>query len=175
MKKIFILSQNAYPTSETAVKDILVKYFQIENAQIERGDHGKPFLVGGKDIPLFFSIAHTDNKLFIAVSNENVGIDAEYIDRKVDYSFIVKRFSPNERMEIVDTQTFLRHWTAKESAVKWLGGSLAHDLHKLRFEKDILYYGEIEIPTKLWFQLIENCIVCVCSEQDFADCEIVDE
>ncbi|MFQ9738168.1 MAG: 4'-phosphopantetheinyl transferase superfamily protein [Christensenellaceae bacterium] len=25
---------------------------------------------------------------------------------------------------------FLRHWTAKESVVKWLGGSLASDLKK---------------------------------------------
>ncbi len=126
MEKIFIVSQNAYPTSEIAVKDVLSKYFQMENAQIERGDHGKPFLVGGQALPLFFSIAHTDNKLFIAVSNENVGIDAERIDRTVDYTPIVKRFSTNERKEITDTQTFLRHWTAKESAVKWLGGSLAH-------------------------------------------------
>ncbi len=173
MKKIFILSQNAYPNSETAVKKVLSDYFQIGNAQIMRGDHGKPFLVGGKDLPLFFSVAHTDNKLFIAVSDENVGIDAENISRKVDYAPIVKRFSQKERTEIVDSPAFLRHWTAKESAVKWLGGSLAHDLHKLRFENDTLYYGEIEIPAKLRFHSIENCIVCVCSERDFADPELI--
>ena len=173
MKKIFIGNQNAYATSEQAVKHVLSQYFQLSNVQIERGDHGKPFLVGGKDVPLFFSVSHTNGLLFIAVSDENVGIDAEYTARQTNFAGIVKRFSQTERAEISTTQDFLRHWVAKESTVKWLGGSLAHDLHKLRYEKGVLWYGEIELPAKLTFLTLNDCFIAVCSERDFTSAEII--
>ena len=172
MKKIFIGNQNAYTTSEQAVQYVLSQYFHLPNAQIERGDHGKPFLVGGKEIPLFFSVSHTNGLLFITFSDENVGIDAEHTARQANFASIVKRFSQIERAEIATTQDFLRHWIVKESAVKWLGGSLASDLHKLRYEKGVLWYGEIELPAKLTLLTLNDCFIAVCSERDFTNAEI---
>ena len=171
MEKIFYTDKSAYPDSQTAVKHVLSERFNLKSAAIERNEHGKPFLVNGKELSLFFSVSHTKNRLFIALSDENVGIDAEDCNRQIDYLPIIKRFSPEERKEILSPADFLRHWVAKESAIKWLGGSIAHDLQKLRFVENRLYYGEIEIPVNLVFHSFENYILAICSERDFSSAE----
>lgn len=173
MKKIFYTDKTAYPDSQTAIKHVLSEYFNLKAVKIVKNEHGKPYLENGRDIPLFFSVSHTENRLFIAVSDENVGIDAENPARQVDYLSVIKRFSPEERREILSSADFLRHWIAKESAIKWLGGSLAHDLHKLRFCDARLYYGEIEIPAHLVFRSFEGYILAICSERDFDNAEFI--
>ena len=170
MEKIYYADKSAYPTSEVAVLEILKKDFGLENAKIFRGDNGKPFLI---HTPLFFSISHTQVKLFIAFSNENVGIDAENADRNPEYRSIIKRFTAAERKNIFSAADFLKVWTAKESAVKWLGGTLAHDLFKLEFIGDRMKYGEIELPTKFTLLQIDGCLVTVCSELNFSQAEII--
>ena len=171
MEKIFYTDKSAYPDSQTALKHVLSEYFNLKSVTMERNEHGKPFLVNGKELSLFFSVSHTGNRLFIALSDENVGMDAENLSRQVDYLPIIKRFSPEERKEILSPADFLRHWVAKESAIKWLGGSLAHDLHKLRFIENRLFYGEIEVPACLVFHSFENYILAICSERDFSSAE----
>ncbi len=171
MEKIFYTDKSAYPDSRTAVQHVLSKYFNLKSAAIERNEHGKPFLVNGNELPLFFSVSHTGNRLFIAFSDENVGIDAENLSRQPDYLPILKRFPPEERKEILSPAHFLRHWIIKESAIKWLGGSIAHDLYKLRFVENRLFYGEIEIPVRLTFHSFESYILAICSERDFSSAE----
>lgn len=171
MEKIFHTDKSAYPDSQTAVKHVLSEYFNLKSVEIERNEHGKPFLANGCEPSLFFSVSHTKNRLFIAFSDENVGIDAENLSRQIDCFSIMKRFSHDERKEILSPADFLRHWVAKESAIKWLGGSIAHDLHKLRFVENRLFYGEIEIPARLVFHSFENYVLAVCSERDFTNAE----
>ena len=171
MEKIFYTDKSAYPDSESAIKQVLSEYFNLKSVTIARNEHGKPYLENGREIPLFFSVSHTENRLFIAFSDENVGIDVENLSRQTDYLPIIKRFSPEERKEILSPTDFLRHWVAKESAIKWLGGSLAHDLHKLRFFENRLFYGEIEIPAYLTFHTFENYVLAICSERNFTNAE----
>ena len=171
MEKIFYTDKSAYPDSQTAVKCVLSEYFNLKTVTFTRNEHGKPYLTNGREIPLFFSVSHTENRLFIAFSDENVGIDAENLARQTDYLPIIKRFPPEERKEILSSRDFLRHWVAKESAIKWLGGSLAHDLHKLRFVENCLFYGEIQIPASLAFHSFEDYILAICSERDFTNAE----
>lgn len=171
MEKIFYTDKSAYPDSQTAIRCVLSEYFNLKNVEILRNERGKPFLVNGNELSLFFSVSHTENRLFIAFSDENVGIDAENLTREIDYLPIMKRFSIEERKEILSPADFLRHWVAKESAIKWLGGSIARDLHKLRFVENRLFYGEIEIPAHLIFHSFENYILAICSERDFKSAE----
>ena len=171
MEKIFYTDKSAYPDSESAIKQVLSEYFNLKNVVITKNEHGKPYLENGREISLFFSVSHTQNRLFIAFSDENVGIDVENLSRKTDYLPIIKRFSSEERKEILSSADFLRHWVAKESAIKWLGGSLAHDLQKLRFVENRLFYGEIEIPAHLTFHSFENYVLAICSERDFTNAE----
>ncbi|MBQ8684685.1 MAG: 4'-phosphopantetheinyl transferase superfamily protein, partial [Clostridia bacterium] len=159
--------------SENAVQKILAEYFDVENAAILRTENGKPYLEKGKDIPLFFSVSHTKDALFIAFCDENVGIDAERLDKQVDYLPIIKRFSDTEREEINSKQAFLRNFTAKESAVKWLGGSLARDFRKLQFVDGKIVYGEIRLPVYTAFPAFDGFVVAVTSERDFSRAETI--
>ncbi len=171
MEKIFYTSRSKYPTTDEALKHVLSDFFGMKNPVIVRNENGKKYLSGCEN-RLFFSVSHTESLLFIAFSDENVGLDAERTDRSVVYEPIVKRFPPDEQKEILSTQDFLRHWTAKEAAVKWLGGALAHDLYKLSFIDGILRYGEAALP-KISFMEVEEHLLAVCGERDFFQAEIV--
>lgn len=172
MEKLFYAHKTTFPSSEDALRHVLSHYLGCPSAKIVKNEHGKPFVENVKD-KLFVSVSHTENLLFIAVSSENVGLDAEPIDRQTDYAPIVKRFPLEERAEIKTTADFLRHWTAKEATVKWLGGTLAHDLKKLSFINGVLQYDGIDIPIFVTEKIIENHFVTVCSERNFENAEIV--
>lgn len=169
MEKIFYANVCDYENSEAAIKRIFLTHFGISKPQIDRTENGKPFIKNAER--LFFSVSHTQNRLFVAVCDENVGIDAEYATRKTHYSSIIRKFSEAERKEIDCDEAFLRHWTAKESAVKWLGGTLSHDLYKLVYTGGKLRYGEIELPVHLSHLRFEEYILSVCSEKDFSQAE----
>ena len=147
--------------TDTAIQCVLRKYFDIPNAKIFRTENGKPYIDGNQ---IFFSVSHTKNALFLVFSDENTGLDAEAIDRNVHYTPIVKKFCPAERKEITSTELFLKHWTAKEATVKWLGGTLAKDLYKLDFVNGNMQYGETSLPLVFVFLPFEDCILCVCAE-----------
>ena len=172
MEKIFFAESSAFPTSISAVEKILSTYFGISKAQICRTENGKPYLKNLEN-PLFFSISHTKTGIFIAFSDENVGIDAERLDRDVRYQSILHKFPFEEREEITSCEDFLRHWTVKESAVKWLGGTLAHDLKKLSYINGILRYEQLELPIRVTTLLLQGHILSVCGEKDFSNAEFI--
>ena len=127
MEKVFFAKTENFSDSERMIRKVFFEHYRIRDAVISRSETGKPFL---ENTPLFFSVTHTKETRFIAVSDENIGIDAELISREIDYRPILSRFPFDEREEIKGKEDFLRHWTAIESTVKWLGGSLAADLKK---------------------------------------------
>ena len=172
MEKIFYTEKYAFPTSISAVEKILNEYFGVYNVKINRTDNGKPYLENSSK-RLFFSVSHTKTTLFIAFSDENVGIDAESLDRKVDYVSILKKFPIEEREEIRSTEIFLRHWTVRESAVKWLGGTLARELGKFSYVKGKLCYRQKELSVCVTTIVFQNHILSICSERDFSNAEFI--
>lgn len=173
MEKIFHTKRNTFSSTDEALQYMFNRYFGVSNAIIVR-NNGKPYLQNGKNVPLLFSVTHTENELFIAVSDKNVGIDAEKNTRLVAYEPIIKRFTFAEREEIRNVPDFLVHWTAKESAVKWLGGTLARDLYKLQYANGQLIHGQVPLPVKLCFFHYAECILAVCSECDFSKVQITE-
>lgn len=170
MEKIFCVNPSAFVSTDEALRRVLSDYCGITDAKIVRNENGKPFLENER---AFVSVSHTAGKLFIAFSDENVGIDAESAARTPDYLPIIKKFTAEERKEISSTCEFLRHWTVKESAVKWLGGSLSRDLNKLRFVDGKLFYGEIQLPVCVAFPPFDGFVIAVCGERDFSDVSII--
>lgn len=130
MEKIFYAETGAFGPTERVMRKIFSEYYGMREIEIVKSETGKPFLAR---TPFFFSVTHTREVCFIAVSDENVGIDAELLSREIDYVPILSKFSAAEKAEIRSREDFLRHWTAKESVVKWLGGS-----HGVRSEKNRL-------------------------------------
>lgn len=173
MEKIFYSNNLDIPSSEYAVKKILTEHFGIKNPLLTRNENGKPFLQNENGTRLFFSISHTDRAIFFAFSDENVGIDAESLQRKVNYQPILKKFSDCERAEIGCKADFLRHWTVKESVVKWLGGALSRDINKISYVAKRAHYNAMKLPVFITELQIAQHTVSVCSERDFLNAEIL--
>ena len=88
-------------------------------------DRGKPYFVQGD---LHFSISHTPKHAFCALSENNVGIDAEELDRRVNLKLAEKILSPGEKAQFDlagDRQkALLTFWVLKEAAAKLSGEGL---------------------------------------------------
>ena len=90
--------------------------------EICRTKLGKPYFA---DSPLHFSISHTKNYVFAAISENPIGIDAEELDRNIDLRLAEKLLSANEftQFEKATDQrlALLRFWVLKEAAGKCTG------------------------------------------------------
>lgn len=160
MEKIFYADKIAYPSSIEAVQKILSSVFGI-NSKILRTKNGKPYLPQGD---LHFSVSHTKDRLFIAFSSENVGVDAEKVDRKIKYSAILKKFDKTEQSSVFSTEDFLRLWTVKESVVKYMGGSIASDLTKIAYRNGKIFYDGKELPCVITQLTFEGYILSFCGK-----------
>ncbi len=145
------------------MKKIFSAYYGKQDAMILREKSGKPYVEGGP----FFSVTHTQDRLYIAFSDEEIGLDAEHLSREPHYEAILKKFSPQERAEIHSAKEFLQHWVVKESAVKYLGGTLAVDLNRLCYVNDRLTYNQKNFPAKITLLQHEGFILSVCGNGVF--------
>lgn len=66
-----------------------------------------------------FSLSHTDDFVAVAISNVNVGIDIELLDKKRDYSALKDKVLFGEE-KFDDKKQFLTIWTIKEAYFKTL-------------------------------------------------------
>lgn len=111
-----------------------------DRIDIRRGERGKPYLAG---FPHFcFNASHAGMIAVCAFDDAPVGVDVEKI-RPIDFRSIAARcFSERERAELCGgISAFFRVWTAKESAVKQRGGSLANGLKRLDTAGDPSFDG----------------------------------
>lgn len=87
---------------------------------------GKPFLHSHPEI--HFSIAHSGNCAAVAVSDEEIGLDAELI-AKAPMKALKRAFSEEEANQILSSDDpnleFFRIWTRKEAYGKYLGTGLS--------------------------------------------------
>ncbi len=90
--------------------------------QILCARRGKPYFATGK---LHFSISHTKRYVFCALSERNVAIDAEEMDRNADLRLADKILSPTEKVRFDAAEdkkaALLKLWVLKEAAGKLSG------------------------------------------------------
>lgn len=93
--------------------------------EIRRTALGKPYFA---DSPLHFSISHTQNHVFCALSERPIGIDAEPLDRDINLALAEKILSPRELAQFNQSDTprlaLLTFWVLKEAAGKCAGTGL---------------------------------------------------
>lgn len=86
---------------------------------------GKPYF---ENSPWHFSISHTRSHAFCVLARENVAIDAEELNRKVQLRLAEKILSPREKAQFdaaPDKQrALLTFWVLKEAAAKLSGEGL---------------------------------------------------
>ena len=108
-----------------------------EPPHIRITEAGKPYF---PDSPWQFSISHTHRRVFCALSQRTVGIDAEELDRKLNLKLADKVLSPSEREQFEKAEdrhrALLTFWVLKEAAVKLAGTGLRGWPNKTGFSLD---------------------------------------
>ena len=104
---------------------LLQKLYGAPLPEIKRTPLGKPYFEGEN---VHFSISHTKNYVFCAVSESPIGIDAEELDRDIRLSLAEKFLSPGEYQQFQDApdkrKALLKFWVLKEAAGKCSGEGL---------------------------------------------------
>ena len=126
----------------------------VGDRQILVTDRGKPYFAG--DGP-HFSISHTKKHVFCCVSERNVGIDAEELDRPVNPLLYRRILSPEEQARLDGWQDraagLLRLWVLKESYAKLTGRGIGDYLKNTDFD-----------PNDSRIQIIDGCYVVIMEE-----------
>jgi len=121
-------------------------------------ERGKPYFPNSD---WHFSISHTENHVFCALSEKPIGIDAEEVDRKVNLRLADKILSAGEwlRYEAFDdkAQALLRFWVLKEACAKLSGRGFGDYLYETDFS-----------PDDPRIQELHGCFVAVIQEEEYA-------
>ena len=112
-----------------AGRRLLAELYRQETGQdlpvILTTERGKPYF---PDSDLYFSISHTPGHAFCVLSENNVGIDAEELDRNINLKLADKILSPAEKAQFDVAQdpriALLTFWVLKEAAAKLSGEGL---------------------------------------------------
>lgn len=88
-------------------------------------ERGKPYF---PDSLWHFSITHTKGHAFCALSRENIGIDAEELDRDIRLGLAERILSPGEKRQYDAAadkrRALLTFWVLKEAEAKYTGVGL---------------------------------------------------
>lgn len=116
-------------TGHEAGRALLAELYRRETGEalppIVITPRGKPFFA---DSPWHFSISHTRKHAFCVLDRENIAIDAEELDRRVNPRLAERILSPREKEQFEaaadKTRALLTFWVLKEAAAKLSGEGL---------------------------------------------------
>ena len=116
-------------TGHEAGRQLLREIYRQETGEdlpeIRITDRGKPYF---PESPWHFSISHTTKHAFCILSRNNVGLDAEELDRKVNLKLAERILSPSEKQQFDAAENkekaLLTFWVLKEATVKLSGEGL---------------------------------------------------
>ena len=121
---------------------------------IEVGAWGKPAF---SDSDWHFSISHTKKHAFCVLAEENIAIDAEELDRRVNLSLAEKILSPTEKAQFDaaadKNRALLTFWVLKEASAKLSGRGLYGYPNDTAFSLDDPRVRELE-----------GCLVAILTE-----------
>lgn len=123
---------------------------------------GKPYW---EDSPWHFSLCHTRQAVFCAISDGIVGLDAEKI-RPVSPATVSRVLSPEELRQFDGSdEGFMQLWTLKESYVKHTGTGLQGYPNKISF--DVTGNAPVLAGSELSFACLRHrdWMVSVCTIQ----------
>lgn len=162
-------------TSKDFVAFILKKYSGYDKVQFCRDSKGKPMC----NIPLFFSLSHTNELFFLGVSTHNVGVDAENLSRTGNFRAIIERLSQYEKQRAQNNIVeFLKMWTMREATTKYLSIPVFSSLQRLHFAPSPFdnticpFLDNNMIQVNIEDYIIENCHVSLCMDKN-ESCEEV--
>jgi 4'-phosphopantetheinyl transferase len=126
-------------SAHRALRQILACYVDrnADELQFVTNPHGKPALAAA-DPQLEFNLTHSEDLALLAVAQQDVGIDVEYLrdscdwDRLSDRVFTAREWSPLEQLPADENRTRRCYelWTAKEAYIKARGVGMSLPLRK---------------------------------------------
>jgi 4'-phosphopantetheinyl transferase len=135
-----------------------------------RDPYGKPALApehGG--CGLRFNLAHTRGMAVCALAREEIGVDVEATDRRVDLAIANRFFAPRE-VEAIATappayrpELFFRFWTLKEAFIKATGEGLSRNLASFSFGLD---------PVQISFHPVDGSVPSIDDPNDWQFMEL---
>lgn len=138
--------------------------------QTDCGPWGKPFLAGYPDV--HFNLSHSGEYVCCAVADQEVGVDIQKYQGKVDG--IAKRFFTREDNRLLDQcdkeerqKRFFRIWSIRESYIKFTGRGLGQGLDSFGIDwkgKQIYDRGRLAACFEEYAGL-EAYSLCVCTGQ----------
>ena len=122
-------------------RELLARLYRSKTGRalppVQVTERGKPYLA---DHSLHFSITHTKNHVFCALSEENIGIDAEELTRTVRPELAYKILSPAELAQYEaaadQNRALLTFWVLKEATAKLSGEGLRGYPNRTDFRLD---------------------------------------
>ena len=145
-------------TGHEAGRSLLTRLYGEATGQplppIEVGGWGKPAF---SDSDWHFSISHTKKHAFCVLAEENIAIDAEELDRRVNLSLAEKILSPTEKAQFDaaadKNRALLTFWVLKEASAKLSGRGLHGYPNDTAFSLDDPRVRELE-----------GCLVAILTE-----------
>lgn len=122
--------------TRACLRFLLSRYLKepVRSLMIETAQNGKPFV--SNHFQICFNVSHSADIAVIAISDRDIGIDVEHLERRVDSAAVLRRFfSPAEQASYAQYQpadprrTFFRGWTRKEAVLKATGEGIAGLAH----------------------------------------------
>ena len=124
--------------------------------EIRTTDRGKPYF---PDSPYHFSITHTRKHAFCVLSQKNIGMDAEELDRRVNLRLAPRILSPGEYAQYEAAEdkkkTLLSFWVLKEAQVKLTGEGL----------QGYPDHTDFKLPHPA-IREVDGCLVAILEEKD---------
>ncbi|PIE83232.1 MAG: hypothetical protein CSA09_02825 [Candidatus Contendobacter odensis] len=132
--------QNRFIAARGLLRELLGTYLHRPATALRfgQGPHGKPLLIGKEaSAGLYFNLSHSGNRALYVLAQQEVGVDIEYFDRKVDYLAVAAQICTTREQAMLQAQSstqlphaFFTCWTRKEALAKALGSGLTSDLHQ---------------------------------------------
>ena len=118
-------NQTGHEAGRALLADLYFRTTGEALPEIRQTEAGKPYFPHS---PWHFSVSHTTRRVFVALGRENVGVDAEELDRNISLKLADKVLSPMERAQFDAAQdkrkALLTFWVLKEASVKLSGTGL---------------------------------------------------
>ena len=138
---------------------LAAKKYNIDalSLKIGRNSHGKPYFESLVDF--YFNVSHSGDLTAIAVSDQNIGIDAEKL--RTPNLKVAKRFCEDEYAYINKSPSptaFFEIWTKKEAYLKYTGEGLHGRLNSFSVFKT-------DTPIKTFKK--GDYVISVCGTKDF--------
>ena len=138
-----------------AVLRALLRFLSLEEERLTACPNGRPMLEGGE---FAFNLSHSETRAVLGVSRDKrlkqcLGVDLEWVNRRVDRQALAKRFFTQRESELVladpGSGRFFQIWTRKEAVLKTNGVGLRVPLDSFEVLTDDVSPEAIGRPLRL--------------------------